>query len=500
MTKLGLILGVVVGLALGQICFGQGWVSSGGWSPTELGRHYEEQGDFRKALGTFSKGLERKSLSADERAELEFELDRLERIRKDFRLTKAALFGELKASVKDLTTEEFDKWIAEGRFDSRVIDGEQRFMGSSVSNLYFRYPDLESRRIKAKHPAQYEQAVMAACQAIKSAALAQHKPYVLPKRFRNTMIVTAKADAAPDGEIIHAWLPIPRHLPFQTDFQVLSAKPAAKTINGAESFIRAAFLEAPAHKGKPTQFKIEYEYTAFGVHFEIKPEEVKPVDANDRALAPFLRDTVHARFTPEIRQLSKEIVGDETNDYRKAKKCFDWIADQIKYSFAIEYSTIRNISEYCRTRRYGDCGQEALLFITLCRLNGIPARWQSGWNTFPGGKDIHDWTEIYLAPYGWMPVDPYMGIWAMRYVRTLTPAQQREIRDFYFGGLDQWRMIANSDHSQPLSPAKNSLRSDNVDFQRGELEWGNHNIYFDNYRYELEVKVVKRLKQEAPLE
>jgi len=73
---------------------------------------------------------------------------------------------------------------------------------------------------------------------------------------------------------------------------------------------------------------------------------------------------------------------------------------------SIEYSTIRNISEYCHSKGYGDCGQEALLFMTLCRLNGIPARWQSGWNTFPGDKSNHDWSEIYLAPYGWVPVDP----------------------------------------------------------------------------------------------
>ena len=89
-------------------------------------------------------------------------------------------------------------------------------------------------------------------------------------------------------------------------------------------------------------------------------------------------------FTPELRKLSQQIVGDETNPCLKAKKCYDWIADHIKYSYAIEYSTIRNISDYCRSKGYGDCGQEALLFISLCRLNGVPARWQSGWNTFPG--------------------------------------------------------------------------------------------------------------------
>ena len=198
-----------------------------------------------------------------------------------------------------------------------------------------------------------------------------------------------------------------------------------------------------------------------------------------------LREAPHVVFTPELRQLSQQIVGSETNPYWKAKKCYDWIAEHIKYSYAIEYSTIRNISDYCRAKGYGDCGQEALLFIALCRLNGVPARWQSGWNTFPGDKSNHDWSEIYLAPYGWMPVDPYMGIWAMRYANTLTPEQKREIRDFYFGGLDQYRMIANSDHSQALRPPKRTMRSDDVDFQRGELEWGDKNIYFNQFSYSL---------------
>jgi len=204
-----------------------------------------------------------------------------------------------------------------------------------------------------------------------------------------------------------------------------------------------------------------------------------------------LREAPHVVFTPEIKALSDKIAGGETNPYLKAKKFYDWIASQIKYSYAIEYSTIRNISDYCRTKQYGDCGQEAFLFITLCRLNGIPARWQTGWNTCPGDKTIHDWSEIYIAPYGWMPVDPYMGIFSTRYANTLTPEQKKEVRDFYFGGLDWYRMAANSDHNQTLTPPKHTMRSDDVDFQRGELEWANHNIYFDQYSWNLKWDEIK---------
>ena len=364
-------------------------------------------------------------------------------------------------------------------------------MGSSVSNLYFRYPELDPRRIPVKDTAKKDKAALATCLAIKEAALTEKKPYVLPKRFRVTMTVTAKPNATPDGQVVRAWLPIPRDYPFQMDYVLRDSFPAVAQMNSCDSSIRAAYFEQHARKDKPTEFKIEYEYTAYGVRFNWKPEEVKPIDSSDPSLSPYLREAPHIVFTPEIRALSEKIAGKEKNCALKAKLFYDWIASNIKYSFATEYSTIRNISDYCRTKGYGDCGQEALLFMTLCRLNDVPARWQSGWNMSPHGKTIHDWCEIYLAPYGWMPVDPYMGIWAMRYAKTLTPAQQREVRDFYFGGLDQYRMAANSDHNQELDPPKRSMRSDDVDFQRGELESGKQNIWFDQYSYKLEYKEVK---------
>src|ERR1035438_160644 len=451
----------------------------------------ELQGQFKQAASLLTAALGNNSLPAAERGQLEFELDRLKRIKLDFPSTKEDLFAELKDSVKDLTPAEFEQWLAEGRFDSREIDGRRYYVNTAVSDLFFRYPELDARRLPPKDTTPLQKARLESCTAIRKAALAEKTPYVLPKRFHVTMTVTAKATVAPAGEIIRAWLPIPRHYPFQDDFELTSASPAVSRTDSKDSPIRCVYMEQPAKKNAPTQFRIEYEYTTHAVSFDIKPGDVRPCDPNDPAVKGFTSEAPHVVFTPEMRALSQKIVGDETNPCLKAKKCFDWIAENIKYSYAIEYSTIRNISDYCRGKGYGDCGQEAMLFITLCRLNGIPARWQSGWNTFSRDKSNHDWSEIYLAPYGWMPADPYMGMWAMHYATALTPEQKRQIRDFYFGGLDQYRMSANSDHNQTLRPTKQSMRSDDVDFQRGELECGGKNIYLDQFSYSLTVKDVK---------
>lgn len=452
------------------------------WEKLEL------EGKFREAARVIQDELARSNQSEAIRQNLRFELDRLERIRKDYPFTRESLFARLQESVRALTRAEFEQWIAEGRFDRREIDGEERFMGSSISNLFFRYPELNPRRLPPKDTAKFDRTVWETARAIKQAARESGRPYVTPKRYHAVMTVTVKSNVVPAGETIRAWLPVPREFPFQTGFELESSSAPMKHLAAGDSSIRSVYLEQPARANDVTKFQIAYEYTTHGIFFDVDPAKVRRADRNDPALRPFLSEAPHVVFTPKLRELSAKIVGNETNSAIIAKRCYEWIATNIKYSYALEYGTIRNISDYCLNKGYGDCGQEALLFIALCRLNDIPARWQSGWHFHPGGKTIHDWCEIYLAPYGWMPVDPYMGIWAAQYSPTLNAEQKKEVRDFYFGGLDAYRLAANSDHNQELSPAKNSFRSDPVDFQRGELEWGTNNIYFDQYRYELDLK------------
>lgn len=459
-----------------------------------LAAELEHWGKFDEASNVLNKALAANPPAAL-RNQIGFELDRMNRILLDYPLTQDALFAALRNSVSGLTTNEFEQWVSEGRFDSRTIDGRRLFMRASVSNLYFRYPVLYARRLDST--TNWVRAMFATCRAIKNAAREEGTPFVLPKRFDMTMTITADADAAPAGQIIRAWLPIPRAYPYQTNFEVITSSPPVKEIAPATSSIRSAYFEEPAVAGHPTRFVLRYRYTRYGVSFDIDPAKVTPFDGKDPAVAVFTHEAPNVIFTPEMRALSEEIGGGEKNPALLAKKFYDWIGVHTHYSYSIEYSTIRNVGDYCRSHGYGDCGQEALFFITLCRLNGIPARWQSGWHIFPGIMNLHDWAEIYLAPYGWVPVDPYMSVKAAHYSETLTPEERREFRDFFFGGLDQWRMAANDDHSQVLSPPKMGFRSDNVDFQRAELEWDGHNIYFNHFNYEMDVKELP-LPQGAP--
>ncbi len=108
-----------------------------------------------------------------------------------------------------------------------------------------------------------------------------------------------------------------------------------------------------------------------------------------------------------------------------------------------EYFTILQIPEYAVLNQKGDCGVQALLFITRCRCAGIPARWQSGLFVTPYSQGCHDWAQFYIAPYGWLFADPSFGGSGYR-------SGNLEKQEHYFGNLDPWRMVANSEFKKAL--------------------------------------------------
>ena len=98
-----------------------------------------------------------------------------------------------------------------------------------------------------------------------------------------------------------------------------------------------------------------------------------------------------------------------------------------------------------------------------------------------GYNNLHDWGQIYLAPYGWLPMDVTTGALASD-----APA----LRDFYLGGLDGYRIAFNDDFGQAFVPAKQHYRSETVDSQRGEAEWSGGNLYFDQWSYDFQWRVL----------
>lgn len=436
-----------------------------------------DAGQFRAAQADIDAALAQSDLPPAARRDYEFQRERMRRVLLDFTQTRDQVRATLREAIPDLTDAEFDAWDARGLFERRVIDGSTVYFQRAASNLFRLAPEAVARRADRTAPADGPmERANAHHAAVVAAARASGKTSVEPRRVRVTQTLTVKADAVPDGETIRAWIPYPRAIPGQQEhLRYVSSVPAAHAIAPESALQRTVALERKAHKGKATQFSVTYELSVFARHFAIDPDRVQPTPATDE-LAPFLAERApHVVFTPALRLFSRQVVGDETNPWRIAQKLYAAV-DQVPWAGALEYSTISNISDYALHAGHADCGQQTLLLVALLRLNGIPARWQSGMIYSDGTyNNLHDWGQLYIAPYGWIPMDVTFGRLA-----SADPA----VANFYLGGLDAYRIAFNDDWSREFVPAKTHFRSETVDLQRGEAEWRGGNLYFDTWNYD----------------
>jgi transglutaminase-like putative cysteine protease len=452
-------------------------------------RNLVDDGDFATAETQIAATLAQPSLPSADRQVLLFERERMRRIRLDFKLNADDAQARIRKQIPDLKPAEFAAWDAAGLIERQRIDGRTLYFNRAPANL-FRLSDAALKRRGNSSPP-WTDGPMESANAhhveIRDQARATGKHSVAPRRVRITYSLTVNPDAVPAGETVRAWLPYPRAIPGQQqDLKLVGSVPAQSRVAPESALQRTVYLERPATAGKPTEFSISYELTIFGQFHAIDAATVSSPPRTP-GLAEFIAERPpHIVFTPAMRQFSREIVGEEKNPYRIAQKLFAAV-DRIPWAGAREYSTISNLSAYTLKAGHGDCGQQTLLLMTLLRLNGIPTRWQSGWVFSEGEYDnMHDWAQVYIAPHGWVPMDVTFGR-----LQSADP----QIAGFYLGGLDAYRIAFNDDFSQAFVPAKQHFRSDTVDSQRGEVEWRGGNLYFDQWDYEFEAKVLVQGKQ-----
>lgn len=445
-----------------------------------------DAGEFSRAGERIEALLTQSRIRPEDRRALEFERERMRRILIDFSLDESSTKALLRQQVPDLTDAEFARWDREGLIERLIIDGEPRYFRRGVANMFRLYPQTAARRADPRPFSQgpYEALHPHHAQVL-AAAAGQGASSVAPRRVRVTQSLVVRPGAVPAGETVRAWIPYPRAIPGQQeDIRLVATEPVAHQLAPESALQRTVHFTRPAVDGEPTRFAVTYELTVQARHFDLDPDRVQPLP-DDPALQHYLEERApHVVFTPALREFSRRVVGDETNPLRIARRLFAAV-DAIPWGGAREYSTISNLSDHALHSDHADCGQVTLLLITLLRMNGIPARWQSGWtysDNDVGYDNMHDWGWLYLAPWGWVPMDVTTGRLA---------SDDPALEWFYLGGLDAYRIAFNDDWSREFIPAKHHFRSETVDSQRGEAEWDGGNLYFDQWDYGFDWQVLQ---------
>ena len=82
-----------------------------------------DAGRFAVAEAQIGDSLKRKGVSAAEGSALEFERERMRRIRLDFTLAAEDVKAQLRKQIPDLSADEFAAWDAAGLLEKKTIDG-----------------------------------------------------------------------------------------------------------------------------------------------------------------------------------------------------------------------------------------------------------------------------------------------------------------------------------------------------------------------------------------
>jgi len=446
----------------------------------------EAAGNFTKATQLINLYISENNLPADSVYDLNLRKEVMRRIRLDFSKDKPAIEEYIRKYYPDVNDEMLSRWENSKMLEYKIIDGKKCYFNRTASNLFLINNEAKAKKaavdksaedIPSLLHARLPEIVNSIVNPLSKSGKTQAPPVKMSVKFE----VTLKPDAVPDGETVRCWLPYPREdNRRQSNVKLLSVNDSNYIISPAQYAHSSIYMEKIAKKDEPLKFAIEFSYQYAPEWFNLQGKTIQPYDTQSDLYKTYTAERPpHIVFTDSIKAISKRIVGDETNPYLKLKKIYEWINDNFPWAGAREYSTIKNIPKYVLDIRHGDCGQVTLLFMTLARYNGIPTRWQSGFMMQPGNLNMHDWCEYYIENAGWIPLDQSFG--------TQSYTDNPDIKYFYTNGIDGYRWTVNSDFSQPFFPNKIYPRSDNVDFQRGELEWRGGNIYYDQWKYNYEV-------------
>lgn len=438
-----------------------------------------EQGQFAQAEQVM------KSLPGKVRRQQAVAIDSLlqvmGRIRKDFTMTPEEGKKLILEKYPQATDAQIENWKHTKALEVMNIDGQEWWFRKSVRNLWllgkeFALKNKSLNDVSAATRLKYFREAMKCAPDVNGVRDWRH--------VNITFTLDIDPDVIPAGETYRMWMPFPFENLRQRNIKLESSNLPVTHSMGSKH--HTVYAKAKAVKGQPTHFEYTFSYDVAERH--ISQQDLLAL------VEPYKHDAFYRKYTSselphivitgEMQSLAGSIVGEEENPVLAASLIYHWIAQRFPWAGAREYSTLSNIPEYVLAHGHGDCGQVSLLYITLCRAAGIPARWESGYMLHPGEENYHDWGEIYFEGVGWVPTDMSFG----------RSTEGTALHDYYATGIDLYRLATNEGTGDQLSPAKKYIRSETVDFQPGEVEWKNGNIYYDHWNSTMRVNEITPLE------
>jgi transglutaminase-like putative cysteine protease len=236
--------------------------------------------------------------------------------------------------------------------------------------------------------------------------------------WRKFKVTTSVEVLKPAGET-KVWLPSPlmQTTPFQrTLSNQFSAE--ARLVESGQNALGIVAATFPSGKTPALTLVSEVELQSYFVDLS-KPGYRQP--ASKAELQYFLQPTKHIPIDGIVKARATEITKGATTDVEKARAIYEWIVDNTFRDPKVKGCGRGDISAMLETGYLGGkCADLNALYVGLARASGLPARdvygirvakSELGYKSLGASsekitKAQHCRAEVYLAQFGWVPVDP----------------------------------------------------------------------------------------------
>lgn len=252
------------------------------------------------------------------------------------------------------------------------------------------------------------------------------------------------------------WVPYPATNKYQAIANIIIDGNQSSSAVYTDSIFQTPMLYArwsPGTKNRKLSFSFDVERQE--VIRRNFPANEAPWNPADFAL--YLAPTRLGPVDGEVKKLAQKITAGKSTVKGKAKAIYDWTCENTYRDPNTRGCGIGDVYRLLREPG-GKCADISSIYVALARAAGVPAREIFG---IRQGKqavqDIskwqHCWAEFYLPGYGWVPVDP-ADVRKMMHLQNLTfsDAKTTEYRNYYWGGIDPYRIKLSEGRDLALNP------------------------------------------------
>jgi hypothetical protein len=197
---------------------------------------------------------------------------------------------------------------------------------------------------------------------------------------------------------------VPQTIPDRQTISRINYSPKPSRIFSRNGNQYAEFVFVNPKRYVKIKIKVKAELFEYTILTAI--EKGKRPPAKNAGLAEFLKQEKYIeKDDHRIQEAAKGIEG--RVDLEKVLNIYDYVTDNMEYSIANK-KALGAVNALMRGK--GDCTEYSDLFVALCRAKNVPARVIIGYRVDRNAASPkHNWVEVYLKEYGWVPFDPSSG-------------------------------------------------------------------------------------------